>query len=286
MRLLYTNLFDSATLTGSSEVATLPRTNLQNKILGKVWRSTGITSQYVSADLLSAQSINCIAFLNHNFTSAATFRLRGSNISDFSTTLYDQAFDVWVSPISPTSPLNVTPLVINFLEPTYLVDQNGNYFVDENGNRIQTSSPTTLRYWRVDFTDAGNTDGYFQIGRMWLGQYFEPVKNINWPWEISWFDPSITTESLGGQPYTDIQDRRRLINFSITRLSKAEKLTLLDIQNTVGFRNDVIISLIPDKTNTEWYYSTFYGRFSGTFPISNYTGNWQSIQIEGFKETR
>ena len=44
MRFLYTNLFDAATLTPSSEVTSLPAENTQDEILGKPWKTvTGFT---------------------------------------------------------------------------------------------------------------------------------------------------------------------------------------------------------------------------------------------------
>lgn len=39
------------------------------------------------------------------------------------------------------------------------------------------SVPTTKRYWQLQITDAGNPDGYIEIGELYLGTYLELTKN-------------------------------------------------------------------------------------------------------------
>lgn len=277
MRLLYQNLFDLGTLTASSEVANLPATNLKNKILKKVWRTTGISGQYLTADLGSAQLINSASFFYHNFTVNGTFRLRAANVSDFSTCLLDQTFDIW------------EPL-FGFGDAGYGIHGLGGIPSDSERSlytsfSIQFISQIEARYWRWDFLDAGNSDGYFQIGRMFLAYYLEPVVNFPYNWDMRWADPGLKSKSIGGQAYVDLKTKFREVSFDLDRLTDDEKYNIvLFFQNQVGIGNDMVICLFTDKTDYRWFHTTIYGRFKDNVPLQNtdYALNKASF---GFEES-
>lgn len=68
------NLIDSGTLSGGSWVATLPVTNLQNRLLGKVARSTNavLTSTKFTITYASAIYADVLALVAHNFSQDAS----------------------------------------------------------------------------------------------------------------------------------------------------------------------------------------------------------------------
>lgn len=74
------NRVDEGTLSGGSWETTLPITNLQSKILGKVARTTNDsnTSTTFSNNLGAARKIDIVSLVNHNLSLDATWRVRAS----------------------------------------------------------------------------------------------------------------------------------------------------------------------------------------------------------------
>src|SRR5262245_42530055 len=78
----------SPTLSGGSWLVALPLTNLQDRRLARVARSTNddAASTQFDVDLTVARSIRVISLVNHNLSLAATVRVRSSNtVGNFTT---------------------------------------------------------------------------------------------------------------------------------------------------------------------------------------------------------
>jgi len=91
----------------------------------------------INIDLGSAQEVKALVLSDHNMTSAATISLVG---------LYDTVFTDAVTWADDR--------IVHFL-----------------------SAATTKRYWQLQITDAANTDGYIEIGEIYLGSYIELSRN-------------------------------------------------------------------------------------------------------------
>lgn len=100
------------------------------------WRSTGVAAESLTFDLASAMQPQALVILDHNLTSSASITLQGSS----------NAFaSVAVSYVIPWR----SGSILHFL-----------------GAPLQT-----LRYWRVQFANPGNTDGYIRVSEVFLGAY-------------------------------------------------------------------------------------------------------------------
>lgn len=101
----------------------------------------------ITIDLGSAQEVTALALYDHNFTSGATILLEADAAatfdSDGGSAEYSEAV-TWAS-----------GKILHFL-----------------------GTATTKRYWRLSVTDAANTDGYIEIGELFLGPYLELTKNF------------------------------------------------------------------------------------------------------------
>jgi hypothetical protein len=94
----YPNRIDAAALSSGSWAATLPLANLQNRVLGKVARSTDatVTSTKFDIDLSAPKNIRVLALVNHNLSLLATVRIRGATDAAFASTVYDSGYvAVW-----------------------------------------------------------------------------------------------------------------------------------------------------------------------------------------------
>lgn len=94
--LSYPNRATAATITGGSWLAGLPVTNLANREMWKVARSTddALASTQFSADLGALKSVRCVALANHNLSANATVLVKVKGESGNSNLLtYSEQFD-------------------------------------------------------------------------------------------------------------------------------------------------------------------------------------------------
>lgn len=78
-----------------------------------------------------------------------------------------------------------------------------------NDNAIVQMSSTGLhsaglRYWRLKIVDTANSNGYVEIGSVYLGTYYSPDRgSVQFPLITRNYDRSTTVFSESGQPYSD-----------------------------------------------------------------------------------
>lgn len=97
----------------------------------------------IAVDLGSAQEVKALIIHDHNFTAAATLLLEADDAATFDSggggaAQFSEAL-IWNS-----------EKIVHYL-----------------------SVATTKRYWRLSVTDASNSDGYIEIGEIYLGSYLE-----------------------------------------------------------------------------------------------------------------
>jgi len=147
MRIAYDNLILAATApTAVTEDSAYPVTNVQNQRLAKVWRSTSTTGQTIVCDIGSAQDVNTVAILGHNFTSSATLEIQANTAN------------TWVTPGWSTALTCNEGVILKFL-----------------------AASQTYQYWRYTIEDSTQTDAYVEVGLLWLGTYLtiDPSSLLN-----------------------------------------------------------------------------------------------------------
>ena len=233
MRLMYDNLIDIATVTASSAATDFPVSNLQHEWFLRHWRSTGVASEWVKFDLTTAQNVTSLVIKYHNFTAGATVHIQGN------------AADAWGAP-SVDVALPITSDVIEY------------YW----------TAAQSYRWWRITIVDAGNTDGYVRIGRPFLGTYLAPSRNCDNAYEIEPADPSVITDSTGGQASADSRTHYRQWIFDFRGLTSADRASFETAFAVVGRAKPYFLSENPDTGSTVLYY------------VRNMT-NWRYRQMGG-----
>jgi len=110
------------------------------------YRSAGLGSpNTITVDLGLAREITALILMDHNLTLDATIVLKG-NTADAG----------WGTPIFSESVAWATEKIIHYL-----------------------SAGQTLRYWRIEIADNGNSDNYIEIGELFLGGYAELSVNFS-----------------------------------------------------------------------------------------------------------
>jgi hypothetical protein len=186
MRIAYLNLIDDADLTPNVENPLLPVENIQDSHLGRVWRTTGLTTTaQIVIDLGSAQDISCIGLAGLNITDDATITIEANSS------------DSWGAPPFSTT-LDVAETMLKFI-PTQ-----------------------TYRYWRVTIADPTNPDFYVEVGRVYLGQYMQMpgiVPGTRIPRQTS----SAIDIAPSGAVFGDLGRQFRSAEFSFAGVSNAKR---------------------------------------------------------------
>lgn len=160
-------------------------------------------------DVGSGNTINPTAsvILNHNLSSGANIRLQGNASEDWSSPAVDEAL-TWNSE--------------NILD-----------FISASG----------LRFWSFLFDDYDNSDGYVEIGRLFLGGYTEISGNAqyNLPKDLNTMSSSKQNQSgqLFGKDEVDLKSFR--LNFS--RWSQTDHDNFITFWNSVKTHTPFIIVL-------------------------------------------
>lgn len=193
MRLLWQNLVDGATLTTSSQLATLPGTNVQQPHLSRKWNTAaGVKSAYQVYDLGASRSCAQLAVLGTNLSGAATVQLRASDLDPnaLANLLYDSG------------------VVAAGVKAGY-------------GALYKAFNALAARYWRLNLTDNSLPDN-LQVGRVVLGPSWTVTDKMLWGWGVTPLDPSTVARSRGGQSYPDPLPQVRVLEFTLDYMSEAQ----------------------------------------------------------------
>lgn len=218
IKLLYTNKMDSATVTAKSEAsANYPATNVQDRYLKKLWRSTGVTAEWLKFDLGSSSQLTLFTFFYNNLTSGATVKLYGhaSNLGDTEA--------AWAGASYSTT-------ITNF---------------DQRACVLSLSE--TYRWWLLTITDSSNADGYVQIGRVFAGVSLSPVENFNENFSETFIDPSDIYWSVGQHQYSVQRERFKQIDFTFVDIDQTDQQTLRDFYASVYKTEPFVLALDTDS---------------------------------------
>lgn len=229
---LYDNLLDSATLTASSEATGLTAENLKNPFRSKVWRTAGATAgtAQLVIDHGTAKAVNAIALTGYNWLSApGTLQIEFNSADSWASPAATETL-TWVSGTTP----------------------GGN-----KGTIIKLLSATqTYRYNRLSVVYA---PGDWDLGRLFVGQAFEPTRTYGWGYGESVVDPSLISSSIGGQDHADEIERYRVITANGIIQTQAQWVLYQAMINSVGTRQPIFVAFDYAGEPVE---RTVYGKFS------------------------
>ncbi len=265
----------TSTLTVDSELAGLPKENLQNIQIVKVWRTGAVTSAQIDLDLGSSKILDLMAIINHNFTITATIRFRVSSVSDFSTTQHDSGVvDVW----QPVEAFGASPWGV-FTWGSKPTQAQAEAFTPNTFEFIPAA--VIGRYVRINITDSLSTDGYLQAGRLIVGPVYQPTINYSNGVEFEFIDNSRVTKSRGGQTFVDEVEKFRRISFDLVNIPESEIFGNIfnKMDRVKGISKDVLVIPQPNETST-WLTQNIYGRISATSPIVNTALSYYGRRVE------
>ena len=215
--LAWQNLADLATLDSSSSIAEgLPLANLQTRLLSDGCRFLDPADAVIDVDLGAPRKIGFAGLFGHNGSEAAEQRLRcaDSQAELDSDPTYDSAW----GPVWP--PFADVP---------------------------STQAAVTARWARLEMRDAGNPDGFLEIGRLWLADPWIGRRNYAYGTALGFDDPSGQEAARGAQVHVFEEEGARVLDVPLPWVSENEVFGVIArLQRLVGRRKDVVLLLSPD----------------------------------------
>lgn len=242
-RILATNIADFAGISASPAlVTTLPETNLQTQQRKRTARSTSTASQDIKLSWSGAQRVNMVALRYHNLTAAAQMRVRTYTDSAWTTGLVDNA---------AANCFGYTGF------SNYDVLTDADFRLLKNSARYITLA-TNVQSMIITVTDAANPDGYFDISRLFVGEYFEFTYQFQYgAIPLATQDFSIQARADSGTLITEKREKARKFDLNQGLLTAADWPEILSIYRRCGLDKDLWLSIFPgDGTYLEaWYQS-------------------------------
>ncbi len=242
----YNNRIDLATLTGGNWTATLPRANIQNRLISKVARTSGdaIADATINIDFGTTYAIGLIALVGHNISVVGKVRIRGDNAGTFASSLYDSGWvSVWPGGVVPIEMLEWEG--DNFWLGTISAADRAGFqapFIQLNTSR------TVARYWRIEVDDTTNVSTYIQIGRIFMSDYWHPEINYSYGASLGYEDETNTQKSVGGQEFFDNATRYRVMKLQLDWIAESEAyVQALELQRLLGISGELLV--VPDSAD-------------------------------------
>ena len=207
------NIFD-ATITASSENPNLTFSDaLTDRTLARVGRTASVSAQWVKLSFSSAVDVDTVAIFGNNFTSGATVKIQGNATDSWGSPSIDQAL-------------------------TFTKDgrKSNNLGRDVGVWTHQFSSTESYQYWRIYVDDSSNTDGYLDIGFLFLDENYDfPGMSVNQIFKReTTSEPAFTTsQQIIGLKRTQYNGA----SFNFPLVTEAEKTTI----DTFFNKSDIVI---------------------------------------------
>jgi len=258
-RLIWENrYFDAGILAASTSATGYPVGNLQDRQRSRKWRSTSISGQYVNVDFKASRPFNAVVLIDHNLTFNGTLTLAASDSPGGGSDLFGSTVDAW-------------PDLIGYGEDRYGFLEYGGKFYEEDRaymvprpiRIIYLDDVVEARYLRVGFTDAGNTDGYLELGRMFACLYTDMGINFSSIHHEA-IDNTDVQVTIGGQAWGVQLPIRNSITLTFDWLDYADKYWNLKFMGSkMGLTESFVIDCFPDEgVPSEHHHGALYGRFT------------------------
>lgn len=214
----HTSRIDASVLSGGAWNSLYPLGNLQDPILAYTAISIGTApaSSTIVVDCGAPVPIRTLGLANHNLRpGTAMVRLEGSNSPTFAPLIADSL------------PVTVYPDSVRPDCPTF---------------GLALAASATARYWRITLSDAGNPAGFISLGRVFLGDGWQPAAtNFNWGRLLGVENPSVVNVLPSGRRVVERRQPFRTTKYKFEDLTRSESLNGIFLINwTHGLDREVL----------------------------------------------
>lgn len=280
--LAYPNRADESTLTGGSWSAGLPLANLLDRRIRRVARSSDLApaSTQFTVALPKLRPIRVLLIVGHTLSVSARYRITWADDPGFSKGAGTTEWQAVWPRMFATSELNW---------------EDDNFWLGTLSSEDAEGYPATLRcvlptaiykrYWKFEIIDTGNAAGYVDLGRLFLGDGWQPAWNLSYGGSIGWEDKTSVSESFGGEEYFGDQPRYRVMRFRLQSLNQDEWRRVFEMQRQLGVAGELFVSYDGVTESIDMLRKSFLGRLRQLSPIEHPYPASHSIAFE-IKEIR
>ena len=237
---------DQATYTASSELASLPASNLQTLQPGRVWRSDGVTEANITVAFANGVAANQLALVGHNLSADGVLRVR----------LADTLANLTAAPAIDTGWQSAWPAT----------GKPGDAYWPRYLSSLSWTNDALYPFARVDIADPSSSRTYLEAGRLILCRAWQPTNNFDAAGAIPLgFDQGdVQTKTEYGGLFTDRRNRSapRKVYIAMSCADRREALDgIADMRRLAGLAGDVVVLLEPNAT-TDFHRMSVQGVFA------------------------
>jgi hypothetical protein len=247
--------FDRAILSATTQVSTLPVTNLQTQQPARKYRAT-TTSYRVNIDLGVGRDLNCncAVIIGHNGTATATAQIKGGDSQD---------------EIDGTNPADVDS-GIQSVWPAVGKPTEEDW--PQYSSLVLFDNELNKRWWSLNWTDTANSSPS-EAGRVMVGRAFRPKFNISGNPLVGLVTSGIQRRSAFNRIYTDARGPlSRRMDVPINTINERDMWdSLFEMQRLLGVTEDFFFSANPAEED-------YFHKWSGQFlfeDLSRFQANMQ-----------
>ena len=239
------NLSSTGVLSGGAWSADLPLSNLQDdaRYVGAPARQLNPadpTSARFDLAFARGQGVNLVGVLFHTLSLSARYRLR---LAPQGGSLEAPSFDTGWAPVYG----RVFPSEqIAWEQPNWWTGQLLQADIDLYRRHLWIGvAPVRIASMlRLEFEDASNADGYFDIGGLWVSAAWSPQVNFDRGRTLSSEPRDLVDEAPSGRRFGEERTPRRKVAVSWSMLAEAEAGRLFDAGSRARTTRTVVF--IPD----------------------------------------
>ncbi|MCK5297126.1 MAG: hypothetical protein KAJ75_09580, partial [Alphaproteobacteria bacterium] len=222
--LAYPNRVDDSatTFSGGSWETALPLSNLKNRYLTKVARSTDAqkANTILNVDLATNRFVQVFALLKHNISNSGYIRVRAWDDAEHTIMLYDSDWK-WAWPVVYADG-QLEWEDDEWWTMSWPADTNYPLF-----HLIVLDTPVSARYWSVEIDDEDNPAGYIEAGRLVMASGWQPDKNFSYGAGLGWMSNTLADRTPGGVADFDERPSQRIQRLSLDHLTNDEAFALM-----------------------------------------------------------
>jgi hypothetical protein len=252
MRLMVENFATAAatTVTASSENSRFPASNLKNPFRSVRLRSANTSDLRITFDLATTEDIDSVVLF---WPKEDGIRLSSSAVVK----IQANATNTWGAPA---------------VDQTLTIDNQ--YMVASHF----FSTNQSYRYWSVLISDAGNANGFLELGLVWLGKGID-VPSAQNGFKSQILDRSKVIETDFGHKYVDVYPKQRRIEINYSNVDYADIQTLENAYSSNGVEIPVLLALDPEEAVFDKNHFLVYGNFSNSFGLGHVV--YDALNTEG-----
>lgn len=277
------NWLDSTVLytpsvSGGSWRAALPASNIRSRPFVEVARSSDLSlaATQFDIDLQTLRLVGVLAVPYATVTTLGKIRYRVATDSAFGAadTVYDSGWlDYW--PV-------LYPLDSLAFEDVHWWD--GRLTEEERveyplAHAVVLSSQVVGRYVRIEFSDASNSDGYLDVGRVVVAPGYQTPIDASLGLSLGWQTDTLVQPGFEAR-FFDRRSPRRVARFTLPYLPQDDALSsFFEIMRTQGVDREVLLIIDPGDT-VHRVRRTFLCRMTDLQPLVWQSHDRTSIRFE------